>query len=204
MPYRVFNASRYLPEVPDHLKPLVSSEGTITDEEASWGMYDLRHLSRVTPYNRFMERFGQLIVEIDTAMGTTFFDELQALATQENLEWESEKDEDTVDHVTSEPAASISAAPAAVARTRKPVTIPPATPVTNKDLVTFKARLTTEGFNQEEVNSIIGYNPDTESILERITYNVPASMLVACNHPGCGGPSPEFFHKCPHCLKEFE
>lgn len=213
MPYRVFNASRYLPEVPEQLQSLVGEEGSVTDEEMGWGMYDLRKLSRITSYNRFLEKVGQLIFEIDTALGTTFFDELQSLATKEKAEWEDGKGEDedaTPSTTAAQPAPStpnVTADPiptkTRIRATAAPVPVPEESS-SDEVLAEFKEKLTQNGFTEEELDSIIGYNPDSLNLIDRIKYKVPVEMLVACNHEGCGGPSPEFFHKCPHCLKAFD
>jgi hypothetical protein len=210
MPYRVFNASRYISEVPHVYQNLVQKEGPLTEEELSWALYDLRKMTKVTSYVRFLEKVGWLIQEIDTALGTTFYDELQTLVKEEALNLGDEEKENysiTVEDrkedipQPSAPPFDISSRVANVSskgyKERKSSS--------NSILEDFKKKLKQEGFTEKELECITGYNPsENVSILEKIQFQVPLDMLVACNHEGCGGPSPEFFHKCPYCLKEFD
>ena len=206
MPYRLINASRYQPEVPDYLKDSVIPEGPLTDEELSWELYDLRKLTRVTPYSRFFERFGQLVIEVDNHLGTTFFDELQELVSQEEAERPVDEEE----------TASVSATPveeekkeeeeqAPPVRTRTPSRQPVVEDTSDEEdpaterLRVKKKELREAGFSDEELDAIVGYDPDNK--INPFSYNVPTAQLLRCNE--CGVPSPSFFHACPACLAVF-
>ena len=203
MPYRLINASRYLPEIPDNLKPLVGAEGPISDEEKSWGMYDLEKLAKVTTYNTFLTKVGGLVMEMDTHMGTTFYDELTALAAKEAAEDQERKAEseavpetETSKTISEEPMTAATPSPVIPSRSKTD-------PVESTPNLPFHDKMRAEGFSEEDIKLVIGYDESATNIVDRIKYSIPMEMLVACNHPGCGGPSPESFSKCPHCFKSF-
>jgi len=214
MPYRVINASRYQPEVPDYLKDLVYPEGPLTDEELSWDLYDLRRLTRVTPYSRFFERFGQLVIELDNHLGTTFFDELQELVAQEEVE-EGGGEEDDVASTSSEEESAEEETPGqeeeqeeVQVRTRAPKEEVP-TRETKKVVVSqeaamnpleeIKDTLRENGLLEEEVELITDHDPNDKD--NPFSYSVPTSQLLRCNE--CGVPSPGTFSRCPNCYTEF-
>ena len=209
MPYRLINASRYLPEVPEHMRDLVQPEGPLTDEELSWSLYDLRRLTRVTPYSRFFEKFGQLVMEVDNHLGTTFFDELQELVAQEEIETGGqEQEEESPVMVKAEAAAEEAAVEEETpqeeeVQVRTRTTRQPVEESKEKDsdpvLEAKKAELREAGFTEEELDLITGYDPSNKAA--PFTYSVPTGQLLRCNE--CGVPSPGSFSKCPACLTAF-
>ena len=216
MPYRLINASRYTPEVPDHMKDLVYEEGPLTDEELSWDLYDLEKLCSITPYTKFLDRQGQLIIEIDNYLGTHFFEELQDLAEQEKKErGDQSQEEDTPTSVTSDGEVSEEEEEEEVEQEKVPTREEEPAPVRTRakkrepveaeddELSKLKDKLRAEGFSEEELDLITSYDP-SKPAHERFTYSVPTGQLLRC--PECGVPSPQTFHKCPNpdCLYEFE
>ncbi|MCA1799873.1 MAG: hypothetical protein LC687_00125 [Actinobacteria bacterium] len=211
MPYRLINASRYLPEVPEHMQSVVVPEGPLTEEELSWDLYDLRRLTRVTPYSRFFERFGQLVMEVDNHLGTTFFEELQDKVAQEELEnptqeastpsvstesesIETEAAETTEPEVKEEPVPEVRSRPA-----RQPVEEPKKAEEADPVLAAKKQELREAGFTEEELALITGYDPSNKAA--PFTYSVPTGQLLRCSE--CGVPSPGSFRMCPACLTTF-
>lgn len=218
MPYRLINASRYTPEVPDEMKPLVHEEGPLTEEELSWNLYDLEKLCSVTPLSRFFDRQGQLVIAVDNHLNTHFFEELQELAEAERKEMEergeSPDDEtstsvsgvDSTPEEESEPEQEEKEEKPAVrtrpTKKRAPVQEEPEEPKEDQELLDVKDKLRAEGFSEEELELITGYNPKDKT--NPYTYSVPTGELLRC--PECGVPSPSTFHRCPNldCLFEFE
>lgn len=88
-PYQICNATAYkiggLKEIPADTLALASVE-PLTEEEKSWERYDLSQLFGVTSYKKIEIRLGGTLKAIDAAFGTSYYDDIKALADKETAE----------------------------------------------------------------------------------------------------------------------
>ena len=82
--YEVFNANRNPERIqnPD-LEKLLGDPNGLTEEEKTWEPYDLDKIFGVTSYTRIFNRLQKSLMKIDSALGTGFYKEIEALANQE-------------------------------------------------------------------------------------------------------------------------
>lgn len=204
MPYRLINASLYLPEVPEYLQGLVSTT-PLTQEELSWEMYDLAKLCAPTSFKVFLKRQGQLLAEIDNYLGTNFFEEIDRLAQEEAPS--DDEDTDAEDWDTEEDSFKESVPDekdSAVTYESKVRQVPTRGKKEEKPLEgsnkveDYKAQLPEHIFTKEQLDLII----DVENGLPK--FSAPIEDLAACGE--CGAVSPMSFTHCPNlvCLHEFK
>lgn len=215
-PYRIINATAYaagnIPELPAHLKPIVSTE-TLTDEEAGWDRYDLSRIFGTTSYTKYYNRLQVAFRTIDARLGTKFFEELEYEVEREKKEREerqaagdnSADDEDNTPQpaqkatpVPEMPKTTEASAPEAPVRTRQRTAVAekPATALDDEKIAMLKGwdKLT------PEMQAMIVDVKHSNGKVTEIIYDTD-EPLVAC--PDCKVASPESFTACPACGLDF-
>ena len=64
--------------------------GPITEEELSWGRYNLDMLTKATNYKKIKDNLSKFISHVDVNFNTDFLDELNALVEKEKIERDNE------------------------------------------------------------------------------------------------------------------
>jgi len=186
-PYRVVNASKYIDEIPDHIKGLVSS-APLTDEEREYEQYDLKKLFQYTNNTKIYNHLKGRIARIDAALDTNFLSELKHKVDKEKEKFLEEKAVETredLEKTVSQPVEK-------VFTDKTPVTRATRTVVSGTDFSKLKGWSV---LSQEEKDGIIGVDFDVTPIV--VEYKNPGDSTPAC--PSCYSESPESYTSCPAC-----
>lgn len=190
-PYFIKNASANLLEVSEELKSFVVN-GSLSEEEKSWELYDLDKLFHVTSYTKLFNRLRKSIAQIDVAFGTHFEEELKALAdeevkmrkaSEETFNEDLEPEDDVVEEKVILGAPSNPAITSRVPRTTVSVGVP-------------------KGYSRlsPSEQALISSMRHKEGNTWEIEYNT-TGRIAGCNI--CKTPSPETFSVCPGCGADF-
>lgn len=101
-PYSIINATAFkngrIPELPEDKAAFVSTEPSLTPEEAEYARYEVGKLFAPCSYAKLDAKLGATIKMIDAAIGTNFYDQLQKLKAEEEAQRAAEATE--VPHAT--------------------------------------------------------------------------------------------------------
>jgi hypothetical protein len=185
-PFRIINASKYLEEVPEELKPLVSHDDFLTPEEESWEKYDLTKLFKVTNATKIYNRLKLAIAKIDAVLGTKFIEELEDLVEAEKKAFEAAKADKPTDEVAEDVPEN----------KEEGLSTSPEGYVT-ADKATFLKGW--KDLSDEQKSKIKDINVKDRKVVD-ITYD-NGLTLVKC--PTCYMPGPEVWPVCPACGEKF-
>lgn len=195
--YNVINATEHLKEVDKAMQSLVVT-GPLTEEELAYERYDLDKIYGVTSYTKFYNSLKRSVMQIDSVLGTNFFDELKALADKEAEARKAATKEQIeamppIDQEEDEPSAPVEEA--VPVRTFTPPSAP-ATP----SIATFdnsrEALPAWDKLNEAEKAMIKGAVNKGDGRWE-IEYTEKVKRPARCQE--CGTVSPESFTVCPGC-----
>lgn len=192
-PFRIINASKHEEEVPDELRPFIVV-GPLTEEEASWEMYDLSKIFGVTSHTKLYNRLKLSIAKIDAALGSHYVDELKSLADMEAKERQ-------------ERAASFDPSSLEEAMNSDATNPDKITPdILNHEIKETRSATSIgepkgfAGLIPDERASITSWVPKTSGQGYNIVYTSAAKQYEC---PQCTTPSPEIFTSCPGCGLKF-
>lgn len=225
-PYRIINASAFvagkIPEVPASITPLVSLQGGLTEEEASWDRYDLAKIYGNTSFTKLYNNLKVSFQRIDATLGTKFTQELEFEVEKEKKERaernaNQQDDEQTgiivqgatttslntgvaPNGITQAPAYTTPTAPAAAPATRTRAAAPA---TTNTVKLTADKIAALKGWSQlsdAQQKMITDVTLDRSGKVADIKFDTDEGVL-GC--PQCRVPAPESFTVCPSCGFDF-
>ncbi len=79
-------------KLPEDIGKMISKT-PLTEEELSWGKYNLTQIAKPTSYKTIYNRLHKFIAEVDHAFKTDYLDELRELVAKEKETWEIAKKE---------------------------------------------------------------------------------------------------------------
>ena len=195
-PYRIINAVKYIEEVPSHLQALVKS-GPLTEEEASWEMYDLRKMYAPSTATKLYNNLKVTIRQIDDALGTNYASELKYLADEEAKARAATKQAEPTEDGEATEDESPEAPVAQTAGFTPPEA--PARPVRGAAPAAEPTLPAYDKLTDAEKALIVSATWKGDKKWE-IQYNT-ASQQYAC--PNCQNASPSEFSTCPACGLKF-
>lgn len=198
--YEIYNASRLkegglLENIPEDLVDFISNDIELTEEEKSWEAYDLESITRPTSALKWFNRIKVLVKEVDGALHTHFYEELEKRAEEEKIVFEAlrkEKEE-------SEPSTSSS----------ETTTTPTSEPSTRRgSAVESTSELTwdmleAQGFKGKEffTPEVKGMIKDTLDDKGNVIWNIDSSISnPLCTNTDCSQNSPEM-SEVQGCIK---
>lgn len=187
------NASHSPAEVDDSVRQYISENPDLTPEERSWTTYDIAKFYQPTSATKIYNRLKATIARIDTALGTCFLTELEALMKKEQAlraEQEAEQKEVEVAPATEPVQQVVEEIAASAPRTRERVAVKK--PGSN---LPFYDKLP-EKFKDKIVSAV----QDSEGHWD-IQW-AEGIELGSC--PDCGAISPYELTECPACGAAFE
>ena len=191
------NASHSPAEVDETVRQFISENPDLTPEERSWTTYDIAKFYQPTSATKIYNRLKATIARIDTALGTCFLTELEALMKKEQaLRAEQEAAEKEAEATTQEAPAVQVAEPQTevqekvVPRTRERVSVKKP----GADLPYF------DTLPEEFRDKIISAKQNSDGRWD-IEW-APGIELGSC--PDCGAISPYALEQCPACGAKFE
>ncbi len=198
--YKAFHGVDEIKKLSIEAKGLVF-DGPLTDEEKAFERFDFDKLYKVTSYGKIKKKLGVFIQRVDAAFGTTYTNELNELAAEEEAakpkpDPKTEEPKKEVENKPSAPSVPEEKAVEPAKRTRAAKTVEPETSGINWD----KMSETFEGIlkmSDEEKSSVTSINEDGTW-----TYNLSDSdELFECSN--CQFESPGTFDNCPNCGHSF-
>lgn len=202
-PYTIINATKTPEEVLLAYRQFISEEKVLTEEEESWERYDLAKLYAPTSFIRIFNRMKNTIKKIDTALGTSFYEELKELADAEKAALEKEAAEKALENpVVSTPITEVEEPlmeeniiiPSHV---EEPVT----PPVRSRTVAQARVTLPYEDTLSDENKALIKSVTQKSDGSYDITWDCSIDMLAGC--PTCKTPSPLTATRCPVCGMQF-
>jgi hypothetical protein len=198
-PYVIKNASKYvaagIPEIPEDKAQFVSLEN-LTEEENSWGKYDLVKNYKITSFTKIYNRLKGKIKKIDVALGTDFLGEVIAgVEAEKASRTEEHSDEDQTTKVsvavseTVTPVATPVAAPPKVAARPTPAKVV-------EQVADFVKPEHWGVLTADEKSVVSGSETNRSGEVTALKYST-SEEIVACTE--CGFASPLSFHACPNC-----
>ena len=192
-PYRIINATKYIEEVPENMKDLVSGD-PITEEELNFERYDLSKIFGVTSYTKIFNRLKATISRIDATLGTHFLRELEEEVGKEKARWDEENKNSPVVTPSEDVRAEVD--------TPVPTRAVRPTPEVKAEATSEEAFDTSllKGWDQmaqPEKDGITGLEVGNDGIVSMIHYKDPEASLLAC--PSCTLPAPDTYTVCPSC-----
>lgn len=207
-PNTVFNATRTPEQVFEALQDLISSDTSLTAEEATWELYDLSRLFKVTSYTKLWNRLHLTIERIDACFNTHYADELKKLSEEETNSFNdtsptpdsNEVYDDTAQEDMEEsndvPESKPIEPPSSSRRVVRTGTIENVQS-SPQDLPAWKILTPSE---QKGIDSVEA--PAQGSLTWKIKYNnTVSSNMASC--PDCDTQSPENYGTCPGCGARF-
>ena len=216
--YEVFNANRNPERIqnPD-LEKLLGDPNGLTEEEKTWEPYDLDKIFGVTSYTRIFNRLQKSLMKIDSALGTGFYKEIEALANQEaelrkanaEAEKQAQMEEEQEVKLEQQEERETTNAPVPMQESdddepviRQPAprpTPPVATPAVPEDI---------DPRDREQLPGWGKLKPsEKEKVLSAVkegdTWNVTFSVKARGKCGVCQSRSPETFETCPQCGSSF-
>lgn len=195
-PYIINNVSRQ-PELltPDLLKYV--NDKPLSEEEASWEMYDIKKLFAYSSHHKILKYLGKTIKSIDAKLKTNFYMELLKLVEEEKKQGFGEKTTTTATTVNEPEKPTVTQQVETERVTRRAPASAPVNPSIQYP----------EGWDKltEAEKKLIVEFKEIDPIKKQwqITYDssIPASSLLECAL--CGTASPDSFNYCPGCGRKF-
>lgn len=194
-PFRIINATKYIEEIPDHLKPFVSHDPWLTEEEQSWAVYDLRKIFDYTSMTKIYNNLKGNISLIDQKLGTRFLKDLESLVEEEQ-DKKSQKDIG-VDVPVRRRVSVSGGIPNKETHNSGTYKVRERAPSSLEELVPYWSKLTPK--EQSMIKKVVLVEGSNK--IETIEYDTDEE-LVGC--PKCGTVSPVSFSTCPGCGESFD
>ncbi|HNQ19578.1 MAG TPA: hypothetical protein PKI46_00795 [Bacteroidales bacterium] len=197
-PYIVTNASKHIEEVPADMRPYVVN-GSLTEEESSWEMYDLDKYFGLTSYSKIFKRLSKSIMAIDVCLGTHYFEELKSLSEEEmkqkkDREIENNENEEDINEINED---TFESPPVTETVASIPVRATRQASVPSEKIEPVGIKTLTE----EERKTIVSYKHIKDNTWDVLYEGIADSDIIACSV--CNTPSPSFFAHCPGCGATF-
>ena len=202
-PFTIINATKTPEEVLPAYRQFISEEKVLTEEEESWERYDLAKLYAPTSSIKIFNRMKNTIKKIDTALGTSFYEELKKLADAERAAQEKEAAEKALENpVVSTPITEVEE-PLMEENIVIPSRIeePDTPPVRSRTVAQSRVTLPYEDTLSDENKALIKSVTQKSDGSYDIVWNCGIDMLAGC--PTCKTPSPLTATRCPVCGMQF-
>lgn len=212
-------------------KQFISPNEFLTPEELEYERYDIGKFYSPTSYQKIFAKLGKTIKAIDVDLGTTFYEELQALAEKEKKDFEAAHANDAPQAPQPTQAAPVAEAPtfvpsddldpyaqpipttAPVQESVAPVAARTVAPMQNIGTLAPSKIALLKGWaslTDDEKAGIVDVvtTPDGQAIAD-IVYKDDGWTLCSCpadfgdGRHGCGKNSPDFYTTCPSCGVKF-
>lgn len=178
-PYIINNVSRQPELLDSSLLPYVNDK-PLSEEEASWEMYDIAKLFKPSSYQKILKTIGRYIKQIDAKYKTTFYPELLELVEEEKKT------------INEKPVEAPTATRTATPTTREAVA--------SKAYSDAYASLLPQEKEKIVSMKLVDANQNTWAV--EYTSAVDPSTLLKCSV--CKTCSPADFTTCPGCGRKFE